>query len=443
MEHIQVEDIRTLFSKFGDVNNVFHNKVNMAVLMNDEAAADAAIKEYHGAEYFNCVLNVRMDPRSTLDKSKNKTGNQNAPRGTHHGTKLTVFNIEPGTTEDDVTDHFSQFGKILNTFVSQNADARKKHNAYIQVDPMAAENIVEKTDRTRFKGSEIYVAHSRLRKKKGQESGSGDNATIFVNKVPYGTKENVLKMRFASFGQVYKCSVQTMNSQMTAEIVMDSADAYEAEKIMSFTPFYGKKIEISVSPGESGSGFNRDYHSLHTNMGNKNTSFAYMQTFQPPNFQAHMAQKRQMSQMQANSMMMNPMAQMAVGQPVLSPVDTDISSTMAGGYKNAGSAEFDSESDMLLCPTSQGQVDNLIKQREILEKVHPYEESLINEYPDGSQDMPPSVPPASYFHLLRDRAIIKVKLARAAESGYNVYGGDMVKTVSLEEKYGFGKRARH
>ena len=103
-----------------------------------------------------------------------------------------------------------------------------------------------------------------------------------------------------------------------------------------------------------------------------------------------------------------------------------------GGFMQA-------KSNQPLCsaPTSQAEVDSLMKKREIIEKTHPYEEELIANYADGTKAMPTLVPPAGYFHLLRDRAITKIRLSKAAEAGFAVYNLNQEASPDLDSKYGF------
>lgn len=57
-----------------------------------------------------------------------------------------------------------------------------------------------------------------------------------------------------------------------------------------------------------------------------------------------------------------------------------------------------------------------------LEMIHPYEKHLIESYDGNSKNTPQMHPPPEYLRLVRDRAILKVRLLRAQERSFDVYG---------------------
>lgn len=57
--------------------------------------------------------------------------------------------------------------------------------------------------------------------------------------------------------------------------------------------------------------------------------------------------------------------------------------------------------------------------QKILEKVHGYEEYLINNYHDNATTLPEQIPPASYMVLLKRRAQCKAMMAKLEQQGQN------------------------
>ena len=55
--------------------------------------------------------------------------------------------------------------------------------------------------------------------------------------------------------------------------------------------------------------------------------------------------------------------------------------------------------------------------QKILEKVHGYEEYLIENYHDNSTTLPEQIPPASYMVLLKRRAQCKAMMAKLEQQG--------------------------
>ena len=92
-------------------------------------------------------------------------------------------------------------------------------------------------------------------------------------------------------------------------------------------------------------------------------------------------------------------------------------------------------------PTSPEELKELIEKRCKLEMVHPYEKMLIETYDGNSKAAPQTQPPPEYLRLVRDRAILKVRLLRAQERGFDVYGTAMNLFQSQNQRadpYGFG-----
>ena len=73
-------------------------------------------------------------------------------------------------------------------------------------------------------------------------------------------------------------------------------------------------------------------------------------------------------------------------------------------------------------PASQEELRELIDKRMKLEMIHPYEKHLIETYDGNSKNTPQMHPPPEYLRLIRDRAILKVRLLRAQERSFDVYG---------------------
>ena len=73
-------------------------------------------------------------------------------------------------------------------------------------------------------------------------------------------------------------------------------------------------------------------------------------------------------------------------------------------------------------PASQEELRELIEKRMKLEMIHPYEKHLIESFDGNSKNTPQMHPPPEYLRLVRDRAILKVRLLRAQERSFDVYG---------------------
>lgn len=92
-------------------------------------------------------------------------------------------------------------------------------------------------------------------------------------------------------------------------------------------------------------------------------------------------------------------------------------------------------------PVSQEELKELIERRCKLEMVHPYEKHLIESFDGNAKNVPASIPPPEYLRLLRDRSILKVRLLRAQERGFDVYGTAAslyASGTNVQDPYGFG-----
>lgn len=71
-------------------------------------------------------------------------------------------------------------------------------------------------------------------------------------------------------------------------------------------------------------------------------------------------------------------------------------------------------------PASQAEVDELVKQRNQLENFHAYEDFLLHKYNPGGNALPTAVPPIEFFDVLHKRLVLKIKLSKALEMGFNI-----------------------
>lgn len=407
-------DIRDLFQNYGQIETVMHKGNYAFVFMQNDDDARAACQALHRTEIRGCTLNVEESKPSakgnkpiTSEFSSNKREPMLADPNTpyrpskfHHQPgrmKLIVGNIGSNTKED-LHNYFSQFGHVHESFILE-----EKGVGFVHVDDLKAEEMIDICNGADLNGQPIRVSYSVSKDLKRPKSHMMRYTKLYVSPIADEAKEEVLKQRFEMFGDIKE--VVIIRKSKCAFIHIDSKVAEFCVNSLSNIPFYGKPLRPQLAKGEQfdrgdipfpsqdDQSYFRNGHQAPPPSWSSGPSMSNgMHNFQqpPPQHESYPSH--------------HPLANLELG-PGFGP--------------NAANTKMAS---LPPPPSSQEELRELIDKRMKLEMIHPYEKHLIETYDGNSKNTPQMHPPPEYLRLVRDRAILKVRLLRAQERSFDVYG---------------------
>lgn len=419
------QDIRDLFQNYGQLEAVMHKGNYCFVFMQSDDDARAACQALHRTEIRGCTLNVEESkpsnkgnkPITSEFSSRNEPfladpNTPYRPSKFHHQPgrmKLIVGNIG-SNTKDDLHNYFSQYGHVHESFILE-----EKGVGFVHVDDLKAEEMIDRCNGQELSGTSIRVSYSVSKDLKRPKSHMMRYTKLYVAPIAEEAKEEVLRQRFEMFGDIKE--VVIIRKSKCAFVHIDSKVAEFAVNSLTNIPFYGKPLRPQLAKGEQ---FDRgDSQPFMNNMNSVSgpgmDEPGYFRggpgaSAPPPNWVQN-----------GNSGYSQPVASQPPPQHESYPSHHPLANLELGpGFgPNAANTKMAS---LPPPPASQDELRELIEKRMKLEMIHPYEKHLIETYDGNSKNTPQMHPPPEYLRLVRDRAILKVRLLRAQERAFDVYG---------------------
>ena len=119
-----------------------------------------------GHAYEKVVKRFMSNDSNSSSQEEVKGSGSDSPAPTTTVT-LHIGNISYQTTEESLTEKFSNFGKVINVQIPKRPDGRSKGYAFIEVsDQSNADEMINKLDKTVFEGRTIHVDMSDPSRKK-------------------------------------------------------------------------------------------------------------------------------------------------------------------------------------------------------------------------------------------------------------------------------------
>lgn len=419
------QDLRDLFQNYGQIEAVMHKGNYAFVFMTGDDDARAACQALHRTEVRGCTLNVEESKPSqkgnkpiTQEFSANRNEPMLADPNTpyrpskfHHQPgrmKLIVGNI--GTnTKDHLHNYFSQFGHVHESFILE-----EKGVGFVHVDDLKAEEMIDMCNGADLNGQAIRVSYSVSKDLKRPKSHMMRYTKLYVAPIAEEAKDEVLRQRFEMFGDIKE--VVIIRKSKCAFVHIDSKVAEFCVNSLSNIPFYGKPLRPQLAKGEQ-----YDRGDVPFPPQNQHDDPGYFRNGQtqapPPSWQSAPGNYQQAPlQQQAPPPHQPPPAQHE-SYPSHHPL---ANLELGPGFgPNAANTKM---ATLPPPPSSQDELRELIEKRMKLEMIHPYEKHLIESYDGNSKNTPQMHPPPEYLRLVRDRAILKVRLLRAQERSFDVYG---------------------
>lgn len=328
--------------------------------------------------------------------------------------RIMVNNVADGTTEEEIEALFSQYTTVHNTYKPTNARI-----AFVTVPDDEAEKVMTlDEDSLLLNGNNIRLDYSVPKMFSNQfprQKRCDNTSKLYVYGIDEEATEEALQRRFACIANVPEVFINPKYKKangMTGFVNIDSRMAQIAVNIFAGIPFYGKNIGVKFSTSTK-------------EMEGNHTGF-YGQPVQqqpPPQQQQQGYVPQQQGYVANNGNFTQP--QEYGTNPALGRCIPTLNGNMP---ENANKPR---------APMNQQEVDAVIKEREMIEQLHPFEKYLIETLPENSMNMPPQTAPASYYALLRDRAACKVKLLLASQAGFNITGAAPAPPADKLSRYGF------
>ena len=190
------------------------------VTFSDASQVKTAIDKFNDAEFDSRKLIVREDRGATEAPSKGDMDSKSNDDGADSGPTLDVFvgNLSWDTTEETLSNEFSNAGKISNVEVKCRADRRSKGWAVVTFASLdAAQEAVDSLDGKDVDGRAIRVEfqrgpskktnkggrrHKKTTKKPSKGGDSKPNKNIFVGNLPWDVSSEDLKDMFEGLSPI-------------------------------------------------------------------------------------------------------------------------------------------------------------------------------------------------------------------------------------------------
>lgn len=434
-EHITEDTLRNAFSPYGDIECIMHKGSYAFVFMPNNEEATQACQALHRTELQGCVMNVEESKPSAVGNKP--VYNSSAAASAHASAgggilaqrppqegqpnrpKKKLFHHVPGRikliaggigniTQEQLEAHFAQHGTVFETFILADRGV-----GFVHVDELKAEYIILATNESELAGNIIRVNYSSSKELKKKPGPDTQYVKLYLPGLSDDADENLLRCRFEMFGDVRECTI--IKRSKCAFIHIDSAVAEFAMDCLKLIPFFGVPLRPQLAKGEQ---LPQQLNQLPYNQN-------YVQNVPIPPIGVVPNNYQQVPLINQHRL--------------IYPQDHYLASLELGpGFgPSAGSLKMAS---LPPAPQSQTELREFIERRCKLEMVHPFEKHLIETFDGNAKNVPQRPPPPEFLRLVRDRAILKVRLLRAQERGFDVYGtaAQMYTSQSTQDPYGFG-----
>lgn len=212
---IQSQDLYDNFSQFGTILSCKveteidgRSKGFGYVHFENVEAAKKAIEGINGMEIEGKVVHVF----EFQTKKQRLGGSQNIPRFTN----IFVKNLNPKVTEKDLTEKFSEYGKITSLVIMYDNNNVSKGFGFINYSTSEeAQKAVESAHETEFVGQKIYVAKAQkrserlneLRKQFEQRKLKYQESNLYIKNLDDQIDDNKLFELFSKYGKIISARV--------------------------------------------------------------------------------------------------------------------------------------------------------------------------------------------------------------------------------------------
>lgn len=301
---IQSQDLYDNFSQFGTILSCKveteldgRSKGFGYVHFESVEAAKKAIEGVNGMEIEGKVVHVF----EFQTKKQRLGGSQNIPRFTN----IFVKNLNPKVTEKELTEKFSEYGKITSLVIMYDNNNVSKGFGFINYSSSEeAQRAVEQAHETEFQGQKIYVAKAQkkserlneLRKQFEQRKLKYQESNLYIKNLDDQIDDNKLFELFSKYGKIISAKVMKDENNFSKGFGFvcfstpeEAQKAFNENGRMQFTkPLYvalAQRKEIRTAQLQAQYAHRQMQKTLPNNMGFQNHSFNNQRNF--PNNNRH------------------------------------------------------------------------------------------------------------------------------------------------------------
>lgn len=216
--------------------------------MATEEEMKAAIEGVTGQILDGRVL--RASPTLTKDQ-QGKRNNQSSSAM----AKVHVGNIAYTTTQEEVVEHFQQFGMVFEVYLPRNDQGQSRGFAFVTVKKDELDSVIEKANGSELNERSLAVTMPVPRGSKPPKSSSSPRSNrpqrtkVYVGNLSFYTSQDTLGEVFAEFGNVYDCYIPmdqaTGSSRGFGFVTMDPEDAQRAIDELDECELDGRIIRVN------------------------------------------------------------------------------------------------------------------------------------------------------------------------------------------------------